>query len=72
MLGAIGDRYLLADALAEEALAAMRLEPSMYRRLRDVTADELGQPVLRASAARARTGANGEWDLTSPSSPAIT
>jgi isoleucyl-tRNA synthetase len=37
----IGDRYLLADALAEEALSAMRLDHSMYRRLRDVTADEL-------------------------------
>jgi hypothetical protein len=38
MLGAIGDRYLLADALAEECLTAARLEPTiMYRRLRDVT-----------------------------------
>ena len=27
-----GDRYLLADRLAEEALGAMRLEPSMYSR----------------------------------------
>jgi len=31
-----GDRYLLADRLAEEALGAMRLEPSMYSRLESV------------------------------------
>jgi isoleucyl-tRNA synthetase len=58
----IGDRYLLADALAEEALAAMRLEPSMYRRLRDVTGDELGQ-LSCAHPLRGADGAGGEWDF---------
>jgi isoleucyl-tRNA synthetase len=58
----IGDRYLLADALAEEALATMRLEPSMYRRLRDVTADELGN-LSCAHPLRGAEGANGEWDF---------
>jgi isoleucyl-tRNA synthetase len=36
-----GERYLIADKLAPEALAAMRLETSMYRRLRGVDAVEL-------------------------------
>ncbi|MEL7213769.1 MAG: class I tRNA ligase family protein, partial [Pseudomonadota bacterium] len=37
----IGDRYILADELAEDALGAARLEPSMYRRLDTVSAEEL-------------------------------
>jgi isoleucyl-tRNA synthetase len=62
----IGDRYLLADALAEEALAAMRLEPSMYRRLRDVTAEELGRSLSCAHPLHGAEGANGEWDFDVP------
>jgi isoleucyl-tRNA synthetase len=64
----IGDRYLLADALAEEALGAMRLEPSMYRRLRDVSADELGA-LSCAHPLRGAEGANGEWDYDVPLFP---
>ena len=57
----IGDRYLLADALAEDALGAMRLEPSMYRRLRDVSADELAG-LTCAHPLSGADGANAEWD----------
>jgi isoleucyl-tRNA synthetase len=64
----IGDRYLLADALAGEALGAMRLEPSMYRRLRDVTADELDALTL-AHPLRGAEGAGGEWDYDVPMLP---
>ncbi|MBV0911639.1 isoleucine--tRNA ligase [Anianabacter salinae] len=57
----IGDRYLLADALADDALGAMRLEPSMYRRLRTVSADELST-ITCAHPLRGADGASGEWD----------
>ncbi|MEQ8365848.1 MAG: isoleucine--tRNA ligase [Roseicyclus sp.] len=64
----IGDTYLIADNLAAEALAAMRLEPSMYRRLRDVTPDELGA-LACAHPLRGAEGANGEWDYDVPLFP---
>ncbi len=57
----IGHTYLLADNLAEEALGAMRLDPSMYRRLRDVRADELAG-LTCAHPLRGVEGGNGEWD----------
>ncbi|WP_439121808.1 isoleucine--tRNA ligase [Marivita sp.] len=61
----IGDRYLLADTLAEEVLSKARLEPSMYRRLRDVSADELGALTL-AHPLRGLDGADGFWDYDVP------
>ncbi|MBM2576010.1 isoleucine--tRNA ligase [Jannaschia sp. Os4] len=64
----IGDRYLLADALAEDALAAMRLEPSMHRRLRDVMPEELNALTL-AHPLRGAGGADGEWDYDVPLLP---
>jgi isoleucyl-tRNA synthetase len=64
----IGDRYLIADALAEDALGAMRLEPDMYRRLRDVTPDELSA-LTCAHPLRGAEGANGEWDYDVPLYP---
>jgi isoleucyl-tRNA synthetase len=64
----IGDRYLLADALAEEALAAMRLDGTMYRRLRDVTATELAA-LTCAHPLRGAEGAGGEWDFDVPLLP---
>ena len=60
-----GDRYLLADDLAEEALGAMRLEAGMYRRLRDVDAAELSALVC-AHPLRGAEGAAGEWDFDVP------
>jgi isoleucyl-tRNA synthetase len=58
----IGDRYLIADALAEEALAAARLTPEMYRRLRDVGHDELAA-LTCAHPLRGAEGGAGEWDF---------
>ena len=61
----IGDRYLLANALAEEVLGRARLEPTMYRRLRDVSAEELEGLVLAHPLAGAE-GADGFWDYEVP------
>ncbi|MEO0894646.1 MAG: isoleucine--tRNA ligase [Pseudomonadota bacterium] len=64
----IGETYLIADALAEDALSAMRLEEDMYRRLRDVTAEELGA-LTCAHPLRGAEGAGGEWDFDVPLLP---
>jgi len=64
----IGHTYLIADKLAEDALGAMRLEPSMYRRLRDVTAEELSA-LTCAHPLRGAEGADGEWDYDVPLFP---
>ena len=64
----IGDRYLLADARAEDALGAMRLEPGMWRRLRDVAPDELAV-LTCAHPLRGAGGADGEWDFDVPLLP---
>ncbi|MCK0149845.1 isoleucine--tRNA ligase [Marivita sp. S6314] len=61
----IGDRYLLADTLAEEVLTKARLEPTMWRRLRDVSPDELGALTL-AHPLRGMDGADGFWDYDVP------
>jgi len=58
----IGDRYLLADAVAEEALGAMRLDETMYRRLRNVQPEELSA-LTCAHPFRGADGAEGEWDF---------
>ena len=64
----VGDKYLLADTLAEEVLAAARLEPSMWQRLRDVSAEEL-QALVLAHPLRGAEGAKGEWDFDVPMLP---
>ena len=64
----IGDRYLIAKALAEEALGAMRLTSEMYRRLRDVNAAEL-RALTCAHPFRAMDGGEGEWDYDVPLLP---
>ncbi|MEL6511390.1 MAG: isoleucine--tRNA ligase [Pseudomonadota bacterium] len=64
----IGDRYILADELAEDALGAARLEPSMYRRLDTVSAAELAG-LTCAHPFRAAEGADGEWDFDVPLLP---
>jgi isoleucyl-tRNA synthetase len=61
----IGDRYLLADNLAADTLGKARLEDGMYRRLRDVSADELGGLVL-AHPFAGLDGAEGFWDYPVP------
>ena len=57
----IGDRYLLADRLAGEVMQHARLDSSMYRRLRDVTKENLRSIRLRHPL-RGVAGGKGEWD----------
>ncbi|QBY00845.1 isoleucine--tRNA ligase [Rhodophyticola sp. CCM32] len=64
----IGRRYLMADALAESIFTQARLDDGMYRRLRDVTADELGT-LACAHPLRGAEGADGEWDFDVPLLP---
>ncbi|UWQ18867.1 isoleucine--tRNA ligase [Jannaschia sp. M317] len=64
----VGDKYLLADGLAEATLTAARLEDGQWTRLRDVTADELSA-LTCAHPLRGVDGANGEWDYDVPLFP---
>ena len=57
----IGQRYILADALAEDVLARARLDDTMYRRLCDVTQEDLAKIKLTHPLAGA-DGSDGEWD----------
>ncbi|WP_300015936.1 isoleucine--tRNA ligase [uncultured Roseobacter sp.] len=57
----IGDRYLLADKLAADVLGRARLDDTMYRRVRDVTAQELSQ-LRVAHPLKDAEGSGGEWD----------
>ncbi len=57
----IGDRYILADKLAGEVMGRARLEETKYRRLRDVTAEELAGLELHHPLACSE-GSDGEWD----------
>ncbi len=56
-----GEKYLLADRLAEDVLRRARLEPAMYRRVADVSADELGT-ITVAHPLKGAEGSDGEWD----------
>jgi isoleucyl-tRNA synthetase len=54
-----GERFLLADKLAAEVMAKARLEPGMYRRVRDVdpaTISGVRHPLADAE------GSGGEWE----------
>ena len=57
----VGEKFILADTRAEDVMTRARLEPSMYSRLRDVTAEELSSISLQHPLAGAE-GGNGEWD----------
>ncbi|MEM1388052.1 MAG: isoleucine--tRNA ligase [Pseudomonadota bacterium] len=57
----VGDRYLVADALAEQVMAKARLDEGMYTRVRSVTADELAGLSLAHPLAETE-GSEGEWD----------
>lgn len=59
---------LLADALAEQVFTAAKLEPGDWRRLREVSADELASLVL-AHPYRGIEGGAGEWDYDVPVLP---
>ncbi|WP_226782187.1 isoleucine--tRNA ligase [Oceaniglobus trochenteri] len=58
----IGERFLVADDLAQEAFAAGRLDMTMVRRLRGVSAQELAG-LHCAHPLRGLEGAAGEWDF---------
>ncbi|TVP71133.1 MAG: isoleucine--tRNA ligase, partial [Rhodobacteraceae bacterium] len=58
----LGAKIILADALAESALAAAKVNAT---RLRSVSADELAALTL-AHPFRGVEGANGEWDFDVP------
>ncbi|MGB0497510.1 MAG: isoleucine--tRNA ligase [Rubricella sp.] len=64
----IGEYVVLADSLAESAFAQARLEPTMYRRLRTVTAAEL-EALTLGHPFRGAEGAGGEWDFDVPLLP---
>ncbi len=56
-----GDRFILADKLAEDVMSRARLEPHQWRRVRDVPAEELAGLKLAHPLAGA-DGSQGEWD----------
>ena len=65
----IGERVVVADALAEEIFAQARLgEDGMVRRLTDVTMDDLSG-LTCAHPLRGLEGADGEWDFDVPLLP---
>ena len=57
----VGDKFLLADNLAADVFARARLEDGQWRRVRDVTTDELADVELTHPLHGAE-GGNGEWD----------
>ena len=65
----IGERLIVADALAEDIFAQARLgEEGMVRRLSDVTVEELAG-LTCAHPLRGLDGAQGEWDFDVPLLP---
>ena len=65
----IGERVIVADALAEEIFTQARLSgDEMVRRLCDVTAEELAG-LTCAHPLRGLDGAEGEWDFDVPLLP---
>ena len=57
----VGERFILADKLAESVFTKARLEAGQWTRVRDVSAGELSGLSLKHPLAGAE-GANGEWD----------
>ena len=57
----IGDRYILADNLAPDVMGKARLDDTMYRRLCDVTNDDLAKIKL-THPLNGADGSEGEWD----------
>ncbi len=61
----VGEKYIMADALAEDVMTTARLEAGMYTRLRDVSAEELASLVCAHPLAKA----DPEWDFDVPLLP---
>ena len=57
----VGEKYILADKLAAQTFAKARLEDGQWKRVSDVSADQLAAMTLAHPLAGAE-GANGEWD----------
>ena len=57
----IGERFILADGLAEDVLGRARLDSTMFRRLCDVTQDDLAKIQLLHPLHGVEDG-EGEWD----------
>ena len=57
----IGERYILADNLAADVLGRARLDDTMYRRLCDISQEDLAKITLTHPLNGAE-GADGEWD----------
>ncbi|MEO1491707.1 MAG: isoleucine--tRNA ligase [Pseudomonadota bacterium] len=64
----IGMVYLVADNLADDVFRQARLDETMYRRLGDVSAEELSS-VICAHPLAGVDGSNGEWDYDVPMLP---
>ncbi len=64
----VGEKIILADALAAAVFTAAKLEDGMTTRLSDVPADELAALTL-AHPFRGVEGAAGEWDFDVPMLP---
>ena len=57
----IGERFILSDNLAEDVLGQARLDTSMFRRLCDISQDDLAKIELQHPL-HGVEGADGEWD----------
>ena len=57
----VGDKFILADALAADVMGRARLEEGQWTRVRDVSADELSGISLKHPLHGAE-GGEGEWD----------
>ncbi|UWQ98977.1 isoleucine--tRNA ligase [Rhodobacteraceae bacterium S2214] len=57
----IGEKFILADKLADGVLTKARLDENMWRRIRSVEASELATISLRHPL-NGVEGGNGEWD----------
>ena len=64
----IGFTYVMADKLAEQVFASAKLDGTMYRRLREVSAADLKALTL-AHPFRGIENGNGEWDYDVPMLP---
>ena len=57
----IGERFILADNLASDVMTKARLDETMYRRLCDITQEDL-EKIQLTHPLHGAEGANGEWD----------
>ncbi|AVO38991.1 isoleucine--tRNA ligase [Pukyongiella litopenaei] len=65
----VGDRFILADKRADDVMTRARLESGMWKRLRDVSAEDLSGLTLQHPLAGVE-GGEGEWDAPRDFRPA--